>query len=275
MINPGVLRMAKSIKKSLSEEQMSFRTEPIKRAADLTSTSIYTVVKAKENSGDNFWKEVADIVSVSASGAGFYLQRECRIGTLVSMMVPLPPHLRCYDHDKDLYRVWGLVQHCHQLAGEDVTGYHVGVAFIGKNPPRSYNDDPSQSYRICGMNDDGLWKIGEAKTAFKARRHVRFWKSIELYLALINNKKDAVGGERTVTENISKSGAAVYSKLDVSVGDRVKFISKEYDFSGLAVVCNRQVGEDDRVRLHLQFVENMFPIERIELPEAIIEEVED
>ncbi len=229
--------------------------------------SLYTVVKVKE-SNDIFWKEVADIASVSASGAGFYLQRECRVGHLVSLMLPLPAHQRSYDHDKEFYRVWGLVQHCHEITGEEVSGYHVGVAFIGKNPPDSYLEDPCQSYRICGMNEDGLWQVLESSSPFKTRKDMRFWKSIDLYLALIDSRKAALLGERTVTENISQSGALVISTLDVNVGDRVKFISEAYDFSGLAVVCNRQIGEDLRVRLHLQFVENKFPIESISFQSA-------
>lgn len=244
---------------------MSVQTELPKQKADISPDALYTVVKAKETRDGNFWKEVGDIVSVSATGAGFYLARECPVGSLVSLMVPLQPHLRCYDHDKEFYRVWGLVQHCQELAGENLTGYHIGVAFIGKNPPSSYKDDPKRGYRVCGMNEDGLWKVEEAKTPFKTRKHIRYWKPVKLYLGLLDSKKDLVGGERTMTENISKSGAAVFTTLDVNIGDRVKFISKEFDFSGLAVVCNRQTGKDGNTRLHLQFVENTFPVEKLDL----------
>lgn len=240
---------------------MSARKELVKEPADVATTTLYTVVKGRED--DEQWKEVADLVSISATGAGFYLARECKVGNLVSLMIPLPAHLRCYDHEKELYRVWGLVQHCQLISGDDINGYHVGVAFIGKRAPASYDRDPAQSYRICGMSEDGLWKIEDARTPFKARRHIRYWKTIDLYLAQLDSRKQSIGGERTVTENISKSGAAVFSTLDVEVGDRVKFISEEYDFSGLAVVCNRQVGDDDRARLHLQFVENTFPVETL------------
>lgn len=244
---------------------MSVQTELPKQKAEIAAAALYTVVKSKETADGSFWKEVGDIVSVSATGAGFYLQRECPVGTILSLMVPLPAHLRCYDHDKEFYRVWGLVQHCQKLAGEDLTGYHIGVAFIGKNPPSSYKDDPKQNYRICGMNEDGLWKVDEAKTTFKTRKHIRYWKSIRLYLGILDSKKDLSGGERTTTENISKSGAAVFTTLDVNIGDRVKFISKEFDFSGLAVVCNRQTGDDGNTRLHLQFVENVFPVDKLDL----------
>ena len=123
---------------------MSSSTELLKRRADLTSMSLYTVVKARED-GEKAWKEVADVINVSASGAGFYLPRACTVGTLVSLMLPLPGHLRCYDHDKDLYRVLGLVQHCQPLTREGSSGYHVGVAFVGKHAPESYKENPSQN----------------------------------------------------------------------------------------------------------------------------------
>jgi hypothetical protein len=243
---------------------MSASTEVLKRKADLSAMSLHAVIKARD-SEDSAWKEVADVASVSATGAGFYIQRECQVGTILSLMLPLSPHLRCYDHDKELYRVWGLVQHCQPLSGEEAVGYHVGVAFIGKNSPESYSENPSQGYKICGMNEDGLWKITEARSPFKARRHVRYWTNVDLYLALIDAQRDSMTGERTSTENVSKSGAAVFSSMDVNVGDRVKFICERFDFSGLAVVCNRQLGSDGRSRLHLQFVENMFPVEKLNL----------
>lgn len=226
--------------------------------------SLNAVVKGTD-AAEGEWKEIADIASVSATGGGMYIQRECQVGTLVSMMLPMEPHLRCYDHDKELYRVWGLVQHCQALAGDEgEAGYHVGVAFIGKSAPQSYKQNPDQPYKICGMTHEGLWKVTEAKAQFKVRQHVRYWTNVEPYLALVDVNRDALRGERTTTENISKSGAAVVSTLDVNVGDRVKFICEKYDFSGLSVVCNRQTGKDGRQRLHLQFVENTFPVEKLE-----------
>lgn len=243
---------------------MSASTELLKRRADLTSMSLYSVVKVKEDA-DNFWKEVADVISISASGAGFLLPRPCEVGRLVSLMMPMPANLRSYDQDKELYRVWGLVQHCNETKAEDANGFQVGVAFVGKNPPESYFVDPATNYKICGMTEEGLWKITEAKGSFKKRQHMRYWTKIDLYLALVDGKKDAIRGERTVTENISRSGAAVITTLDVNVGDRVKFISEKYDFSGLAVVCNRQEGDDKRSRLHLQFVDSAFPIDGLDL----------
>ena len=68
-------------------------------------------------------------------------------------MMPLPANLRSYDQDKELYRVWGLVQHCNEVKTEDADGFQVGVAFVGKNPPESYAIDPATNYR--DLRDDG------------------------------------------------------------------------------------------------------------------------
>lgn len=234
--------------------------------------SSHAVVKGK-GKGDRQWKEVADLISVSQTGSSFNLARHCEVGTLISLMIPLPVHMRFYDHDKEFYRVWGLVQHSAPLAADKSSRFHVGVAFIGREAPESYRANPLQHYRIAGVDKDGMWRVEELKAGFRKRSQVRFWHPVDLYLALVDTKLGSMGGEKTVAENVSRSGAAVFTTLDVGIGDRVKFISEEYDFSGLAVVCNRQTGEDDRTRLHLKFVENTFPIETLMRVTMAVEKV--
>ncbi len=234
---------------------------------DNVSVVLNGVVKGKEADG-TAWKDIADFVSFSATGAGFYMNTAVETGQLVSLMLPLPAELRCYDHDKEYYRVWGLVQFCQKLTGENEGSHHVGVAFTGKNAPSAYNDDPTRHFRIAGMNSDGLWKIEPAKAAFKIRRDVRFWQAIECYVALVDKDKKSLSGAKSVTENVSKSGAAVFSSLDVNVGDRVKLICEPHNYSGLAIVCNRQNSKDGRMRLHLNFIDAKFPVETLKLVEA-------
>lgn len=251
---------------------MSACVELPRKKADLTSMSLHAVVKAKEKDGRQ-WKEVAELISVSATGSSFNLPRPCEVGTLVSLMIPLPVHMRCYDHAKEFYRVWGLVQHCEAVTADDPSNYHVGVAFIGKHTPDSYKKNPRQHYRISGVDEIGMWSVEEFRTPFKKRSDLRFWRPVDLYLALIDTKDGSRGGERTVAENVSRSGAAIFTTLDVGIGDRVKFISEEYDFSGLAVVCNRQMGDDDRTRLHIKFVESSFPVEAFMHAGAAVEQI--
>src|SRR5215207_6648266 len=120
---------------------MSNRVDPPRQKAVLTSMSLYAVVKAKDKK-EQAWKAVADLISVSATGSSFNLPRPCDVGTLISLMIPLPPHLRCYDHDKEFYRVWGLVQLCETVTADNPSTYYIGVAFIGKNAPKSHRKNP-------------------------------------------------------------------------------------------------------------------------------------
>jgi hypothetical protein len=251
---------------------MSGRNDLPTAQAYVRPMSLHAVVKGRKE-GDRRWKEVADLLTFSPTGASFNLRREREVGTLVSLTVPLPVHMRCYDFDKDFYEVWGLVQHCQPMkVSRDEERFHIGVAFIGKSCPASYRASPSQHYRIAGVNNDGMWKVEESMTPFKKRADVRFWTEIDLYLAVIDLKDGSTGGEKTTAENISRGGAAVYTTLDINIGDRVKFISEEYDFSGLAVVCNRTTDEG-RAKLHLKFVQNSFPVKALMKPAVVLQKI--
>ncbi len=188
------------------------------------------------------------------------------VGRLVSLIMPMPRHLRCYDRDKELYRVWGLVQHCSPVSGDGESGFHVGVAFVGKHVPRSYNENPLQSYRIAGMHEDGTWRIVEAKSDFVVRRHPRYWVSLEIYLSALDDDKNMITDEKAATENVSLSGAAVYSDLDVNIGDSVNFDCVAHNFSAIAIVRNRQDYDNELPKLHLEFINAAFPVEEVNLP---------
>jgi hypothetical protein len=242
---------------------MSAQTEVLEEVENtVTTESIYTVVNGTDADGES-WKDVADVFSFTTSGVGFYLPRECGVGTLISLMVQMPAYMRCYDHEEEFYHVWGLVQYCHVATHNDMPAFQVGVAFIGKVPPASFAANPLQNYRISGMNDVGLWSVTESDSRFVQRKELRYWQKIEFYLALIDQRRETIGGERTLTENISKSGAAVVTRLDLSVGDRIKLINSEFDFSSLAVVCNSQKLTDGRNRINLEFINGAFPVHRL------------
>lgn len=223
------------------------------------------VIKGREDQHAP-WKEIAKVISVSGAGAGFFLERECPVGCLLSLMFQLPANMRSYDKDKKLYRVWGLVQHCYAVSGFEGTGFHVGVAFIGKNPPASYHEDPLQSYKIVGMGKDGLWRVGESRTPFKTRKTPRFWNALSVTLFSLDPEGNSTAHDRCFTENISEMGASVTTYLAAGVGDPVKFLCDSPPFSSLAVVRNTSTGIDEKPRLHLEFVEDTFPILEITAP---------
>jgi hypothetical protein len=243
---------------------MSVLTDVKKERLLTTQTPLDAIVEGKDEKG-NSWREAADAITYSVTGAAFYIPRKCKTGQLISLILPLPAELRGYDHDEEFYHVWGLVQHSHQTIMDDRECFYVGIAFVGKHPPASFHEDPSRSYRVSGMNEYGLWTVAPLQGEFKTRTDIRYWEAIPHYLAPVNSENRLIHGARSVTENISRSGASVISKIDANVGDRLKFISEEYDFSGLAVVCDKRIGDDRRGRLHLRFVDDRFPVEKLKV----------
>jgi hypothetical protein len=225
-------------------------------------TSLVAVVKGRDGN-EQSWKEEADVVGFSASGASFHVARSCAPGQLLSLLMPLPIHLRAYDHDKKLYKVWGIVQHCQQVARDAEASHFVGVAFIGKTAPESYHENAHTSYRICGMNGDGLWIAKEAEKPFINRKEPRFSYSMDISLYVLDAEQKVLAEDRTETENISENGSLVISDLDVLVGDRIRFHSVEFEFTALAVVRNRQKASDGRSRVSLEFVDDLFPVSEL------------
>jgi hypothetical protein len=251
--------------KHFSDELEASDNEVRKTGHAMPSLQIAAVVKGKDESFKP-WSESAQMTSLSSSGASFFIPVPCMPGRLLSLMMPMPAHLRRYDHDKRLYRVFGLIQYCYESSGDEAAGFHVGVALTGKDAPDSYTRDPMQSYRVCGMDRNGLWKVQELESSFKQRSSVRYWNSIEASLFQLDEDQRSIASEKSVTENVSLTGASVFSELRVAVGDRIKFQTSSPPFSSLSVVRHRRIGVDDRTRIHLEFVENAYPILDLEAP---------
>ena len=217
------------------------------------------------------WKEVTKVTSVSKTGAGFTLSRPCPIGGLVSIVLPMPEEFRLYDFAAELYSIIGLVQYCHSAPVEGHTVYHLGVAFAGSSLPESYQADPMQSYRITGAAPGGLWAITEAKAPFKERATARFSITLEVTISLLKKAGREVNKEQTITRNISSTGAGVVCSLETKIGDRVKFACEEYGFYTLAVVRNRKQVSEQITTLHLEFIDNKFPLEKVSPQRSVVE----
>ena len=222
--------------------------------------------------GQTGWNEITRLTDVSAFGAGFNLKRVVRSGRLVQLTMPLPRQMRCYDYAEPQYKVWGLVRSCiARNDAADAESNSVGVAFIGKRPPESYLADPNRLYTIARQDDGKLWQVTEAATDANGdivqqdlRRHSRLSIPTEMSVEKLDVNGEVIASERTVTENLSLSGAAVFSMLDVEIGEFVRVESTQYSVSIISVVRARRIGTDGIPRLHIEFVDRLFPLEGIE-----------
>lgn len=219
------------------------------------------------------WTEITRLEDISAFGAGFRLKRPVKRGRLLLMNIPMPRQLRCYDYLEPQYRVWGLVRRCIPITngGGVADSYAVGAAFIGKNPPGSFLENPSKLYDLATREDGGLWELVDAVTIPDEsdlpgylRRHTRFAIPESLLLEMLDDNGDVASSEVSVTENISLGGAAVFTSFNVEPGAFLRVRSERHNLSIISIVRGKRVGEDGIVRLHLEFIDHLFPLEGID-----------
>jgi hypothetical protein len=218
------------------------------------------------------WNEITRLSDLSAFGAGFNLKRPVKRGRLLYMTVPMPRQLRCYDYMEPQYKVWGLVRRCimtNNLSNGET--YAHGVAFIGKNPPISFMENPAKLYDITHREEEGLWHITEAaampdESALPKdlRRHSRLSIPESLLLETLDDNGMVTGTETTVTENISLGGAAVFTSLKAEAGSFLRVTSERHNITLISVVRGKRIGTDGIPRVHVEFVDRFFPLEGIE-----------
>lgn len=218
------------------------------------------------------WNEITRLNDVSAFGAGFDLRRPVKRGRLLHLTMPLPRKLRCFDFSEAQYKVWGLVRSCIMKSkAPAVESYAVGVAFIGKKPPQSYLEDPAKLFEISHREDGSLWYVIEAPIRpdethlpKELRRHSRYSIPTNIIIEKVDADGNVLESEPTVTENISVSGAAVFTTMAMENGSFVRVRSEQYDVSIISVVRGKRLGSDGIPRLHIEFVDRLFPLEGIE-----------
>ena len=223
---------------------------------------------------DQAWTEVTRLEDVTPFGARFTLGHPTEPGRLLHLTLPMPRQLRCFDHVEDQYRVWSLVRRVRTLpqsgtanSSASAPRFEVGVAFIGKRPPGSYESDPTLRYQVVSPAESGMWEIREEpkRSTVGARSDdTRLNMPTEVIVETFDAEGQVAAREETVTENISRRGAAVFTGLHVERGSFVRLTNARYQISVLAAVRACRTGPDGITRLHLEFVDRKWPLEGVE-----------
>jgi len=240
------------------------KNEKSRRIRERVRLTIPVRVRGRD-SLDYEWTEISRLIDVTPYGARFGLSRPTEPGRLLHVTLAMPRSMRCFDHVEDQYRVWSLVRNVRLLtpAESSTAPIEAGVAFVGKHPPASFLTDPSQRYDIHTQGKSGLWTVREDIQTDK-RGATRHTIPIEVSIEVFGTSDDSVVSEKTVTENISRTGAAVFTSLNIERGRFVKITSEYPPVSAIAAVRARRVGPDGIPRLHLKFVGSEWPLEGLE-----------
>lgn len=222
-----------------------------------------------QESHDHEWVELTRLMDVTPFGARFSLSRPTESGRLLHMTLPMPRQLRCFDFAEQQYRIWALVRNTKELASTEnqASRFEVGVAFIGQHPPASHEANPERRYEVSESPEgDNLWTLKEIKPlvhvpSSQPRQVTRHNIPVEVQVEIVDEKGNVLESESTVTENISRRGAAVFTSLNVASGRFVRLTSSMYHLSVFAVVRERRLGKDNIPRLHLEFIGREWPID--------------
>ena len=210
------------------------------------------------------WMEVTRLQNVTPFGAGFTLKRPTEKGRIVHMTIPMPRHLRVFDHAEDQYRVWALVRYVKGKTNPETNNpiFDIGVAFIGKRAPASYENEPWRRYEIATSSLQRMITVEEMHVVGTAdqRRHTRHFIPVDLILETIDEKGQVGTSESTVTENISRRGATIFTSLHLPVGRFIRLTSAEYRLSVFAVIRSLSTGADGIPRIHVEFIDKEWPL---------------
>ena len=152
--------------------------------------------------------------------------------------------------------------------GEDDDGRHrVSVVFVGEEIPTGGADAPLYTYLA---EEDGYFRLQQALAdplpppRREQRRESRVRIPVEVIVEVLGADGSVAMSEQTVTENISRRGAAVLTSLDIRAHQLVRLTSERHGVSITAVVRARRTGPDQLTRLHLEFVDGQWPVEQMQ-----------
>ena len=238
--------------------------EPSKRIRERLELKLPVRVRFRETT-DFEWEEMTRLLNVTPFGAGFRLKRPVEIGRLLHMTIPMPRQLRVFDHVEDQYRVWALVRYVRPLVSptDNSLSFDIGVAFVGKRSPKSYEDDPTKRYEVAQSVFDTISEDAEgmvkpfAATKERATRHSI---PVDMLLETLNEKGGVADSENTVTENISARGATVFTSFSLVPGRFIRLTSQQYQLTVHAVVRSVTTGADGVRRIHVEFIGQQWPL---------------
>jgi hypothetical protein len=207
------------------------------------------------------WTEVTRLTNVTPFGAGFPLKRPTEKGRLLHMTIPMPRQLRVFDHVEDQYRIWAVVRYLKPFTSDGQTLFQIGVAFIGKRPPASYEKEPWKRYDITHGNFQAAATADELLTPFADRRSfTRHNIPVDMRVEVVDPNGKVTQSELTVTENISTNGATLFTTLEIPLGRFIRVTSDLQGVTAYAAIRSRSTGADGVPRIHVEFIDKEWPL---------------
>jgi hypothetical protein len=191
------------------------------------------------------WREIAKTVNVSRFGLAVEMRARISQGTVVHLSLPLPVKLRNHGYSAASYNVYAIVRRVQRPKGEVRV---VALELLGERPPAGYLEQP--------------WAIFQTTKwlGVDRRREQRAWRTETVEIDYLDQDYQTIQSDCATTENISLGGMRIVVKAPPGEFDFIRVISRAGNCSGVAAVCNRYMGNDNRERLCLHFIDARWPL---------------
>ena len=209
---------------------------------------------------DYEWTEMTRLINVTPFGAGFSIKRPTEKGRLLHMTIPMPRQLRVFDHVEDQYRIWAIVRYLRTEISEHGTVFVVGVAFIGKQPPASYEQEPWRRYDVSTDVAEGLPAAQDMTSSDEHGDETRHQIAVDMRVELLADNGRVVKTEQTVSEKIGTHGATLFTTLDLRQGRFIRLTSEQYKMTAHAAIRSRHTGPDGIARIQVEFIDKEWPL---------------
>lgn len=207
------------------------------------------------------WTEMTRLMNVTPFGAAFTLSRPTEKGRLLHMTIPMPRQLRVFDHVEDQYRIWAIVRHLKSKTTDKGPAFEVGVAFIGKRAPASYETEPWKRYEISAVGTEKLANVDEdARSGSDQCEQTRHHIAVDMLVEMVDLSGAVVLSEQTVTEDISPEGATLFTTLEIPIGRFIRLTSAQYGITAHAAIRSRTTSANGIPRIHVEFVDKQWPL---------------
>jgi hypothetical protein len=234
--------------------------------------ALSVVVRWREGEGAER-VETTTLHGATPRSATLTLEGQPELGQLLCLLLPTAARRASGgEESENLNRLWALVWAVSRAAAVErgeksrPVRNHVSVVFLGGEAPARHDEQSAGLYAYLA-EEDGRFRLQQGAEGADAeppdsshRRDSRLLLPIEVTVELLNEDGSASAREQTVTENISRRGACVWTMFGVGQGSFVRLTCERQNVSLISVVRARRTGDDGIGRLHLEFVDGQWPI---------------
>ncbi len=215
--------------------------------------------------------ETTTLHGATPRSATLTLEGQPELGQLLCLLLPSAASRAAGgEGSENLNRLYALVWAVSRAAGRGgdapTRRNHVSVVFLGGEAPARHDERRAGLYAYLA-EEDGHFRLQDEtggaespSTENSHRRDSRLMLPIEVTVEILKEDGTASAREQTVTENISRHGACVWTMFGVGQGSFVRVSCERQNVSLIAVVRARRTGDDGIGRLHLEFVDGQWPL---------------